>query len=417
MGVCAVDNSTEVTAALAAIVASDPSCADRSQLGELMALARRVRGFVDGFDVACARRGRQLNAAGESESAGAMLMSHGCGSGREAHATTTREGVCGDLPDFEAALGAGAVTTHHLDLLGKHTRNLSDDERDDLTSRSGELLDHALNETAELFERHVKAIVTEIREQHRPDSDVEELERQRRDSNVSTWVDRGTGMRKTLIELDPVRHEQWWRAFDAQLARLKAEPSSKDQTWQQLKVDAFLATVATDGPPGSGRVPQVTVLIDLETLQRGRHPSTLAELTDGTPVPVATIRQLLCHADVLPVVLGGHGEALDVGRSRRLATRAQREALRAMYTTCLEPGCAVSIDACDIHHLDPWHRAGQTDLANLAPVCPAGHHRLHEQGWRLDVHGHTGLVTWSRPDGSTSFHGPAPGRRRAGRAP
>ena len=408
MGVRAAGNA-DVTAAMVVLAERDPAMADRDQLGRLVELARRVRGFLDGYDVACARRSRELNAVGQSESAGAMLMQHGCGSGRDAHATTVREGVCSELPEFESALSAGEVSAHHLDVLGKHLRGLSDDERAELHGRSGELLGHALAGPAESFDKQVKAIVTEIRDQHRPDSDVEELERQRRDSNVSTWVDRSSGMRKTLIELDPIRHEHWWRSFDAHLARLKAEPSSSQLTWQQLKVDAFLATAT--GSASAARAPQVTVLIDLHTLEHGRHDSTIAELTDGTPIPVATIRQLLCGADVLPVVLGGHGEALDVGRTRRLATRAQREALRAMYTTCVEPGCAVSFDQCDVHHLVPWQLAGETDLANLAPICPAGHHRLHEQGWSVEVHHHAGTVTWTRPDGTTSYAGPIPGRR------
>lgn len=408
----AVDNSTDVATALAELVEHDPAAADRAMLGRLVELARRVRGFVDGYDVACARRSRELNAAGQSESAGALFLNHGCGSGREAHANTVREGVCAELPEFEAALSAGNLSTHHLDAMAKHLRGLSDDERSELTGRTNELLGHAIRETAELFEKHVKAIVTQIRDQHRPDSDLEELQRQRRDSNVSTWVDRSSGMRKTLIELDPIRHEHWWRTFDAQLARLKAEPGSRDQTWQQLKVDAFLAAVEAAGTGHqSGHHPQVTVLIDLATLEHGRHRATIAELTDGTAVPVATVRQLLCEADVLPVVLSGRGEVLDVGRGRRLATRAQREALRATYTTCVEPGCGVSFDECDVHHLVPWQAAGETDLANLAPVCTAGHHRLHEEGWQLDVHGHDGTVTWLRPDGTVGYHGPAPGRR------
>ena len=38
---------------------------------------------------------------------------------------------------------------------------------------------------------------------------------------------------------------------------------------------------------------------------------------------------------ILPVVLGGAGQALDGDRERRLATRAQRVAQRAMYPTCV----------------------------------------------------------------------------------
>ena len=48
---------------------------------------------------------------------------------------------------------------------------------------------------------------------------------------------------------------------------------------------------------------------------------------DGTPIPVEVMRRLACEADIVPVVLNGRGEALDVGRTQRLATPAQRDAL------------------------------------------------------------------------------------------
>lgn len=310
------------------------------------------------------------------------------------------------------------MSTAHLDALRRHTRDLTDEERLDVKDRVAELLDHATSETAELFDKHAKAIITEIKDQYRPGSDVEELERQRRDSNVSTWIDRATGMRKTLIELDPIRHERWWRAYDAHLARLRAEPGSRDKAFQQLKVATFLATVEAGGPSPVPRVPRVSVLIDWETLQHGRHAATIAELIDGTAVPIATIRELLCDAEILPVVLGGAGEVLDVGRARRLATRAQRDALAAMYRTCVEPGCDVPVDQTEAHHIVPWERGGTSDLANLAPLCSGGYDRLHHEGWQVDLHGHDGTATWTRPDGTISYHGPAPGwRNRRGDPP
>lgn len=418
MSASAIDNSNDVGAALAVLVDHDPAGADRQRLGELMARARKVRAFLDGYDIACARRGRELNAEGRSESAFALFLGN-CGSGKEAHATEVREGVCAELPEFEDALAAGDVSNAHLDALGRHTRNLSDEERLDVKDRVDELLGHATNETAELFDKHAKAIITQIKDQYRPDSDAEELERQRRESNVSTWVDKSSGMRKTLIELDPIRHEQWWRAYDAQLARLKAEPGSKDKTFQQLKVAAFLATMEAGGSAPVPRVPRVSVLIDWETLLHGRHAATIAQLIDGTAVPISTIRELLCEAEILPVVLGGAGEVLDVGRSRRLATRSQRDALAAMYETCVEPGCPVPVEQTEVHHIVPWEQGGPTDLANLAPLCAGGHDKLHREGWQLDLHGHDGTATWTRPDGTVSYHGPAPGwrNRRAGDPP
>ncbi|HWL44313.1 MAG TPA: DUF222 domain-containing protein [Ilumatobacter sp.] len=418
MSVTAVDNSTSSTSlldALAVLIDHEPNGVDRERLGELMSLARKVRGFLDGFDIACARRGRELNEQGQSESAFGLFLNHGCGSGKEAYATEIREGVCADLPEFEEALTAGSVSNQHLDALGRHTKNLTDEERGDLSDRVDELLGHANGRTAEHFEKNLKAIITQIKDQHKPDSDVEELERQRRNSNVSTWVDRQSGMHKTLIELDPLRHDEWNRAYNAHLTRLKHEAGSKDKTFQQLKVEAFLATVKAGGKAPTARVPKVIVLIDWETICNGRHPGTIAELADGTPIPIATIREMLCDAEVLPAVLGGSGEVLDLGRSRRLASRAQRDALLAMYATCMEPSCPTPAEQSDAHHMHPWDEHGPSDLANFALLCPSSHHKVHDQGWRIETDHRT--ITWYRPDGTVAHHGPAPNRRNQANSP
>jgi hypothetical protein len=233
-------------------------------------------------------------------------------------------------------------------------------------------------------------------------------------------------MRKTLIELDPLRHDEWWRAYQAQLDRLRQQPGNATTPWQQLKADAFVAavtppasigTVDTIADPAAVgvRVPKALVVVDLATLTSGHHDATIAELADGTALPVSTIRELLCDADIVPVVLSGAGQPLHVGRTRRLATPAQRDALTALYDHCLGPGCTVPIDDCRIHHTKPWKPDGNTDIDQLAPVCEACHHKIHDHGWQLDIHDNHRLITWTRPNGDIQYHGPPP-RRRAPRS-
>ena len=95
-------------------------------------------------------------------------------------------------------------------------------------------------------------------------------------------------------------------------------------------------------------------MCDLETLRNGLHANSVCETEDGTPLPVEVVRRLACEADIIPVVLGSHGEALAVGRTQRLATPAQRAALRAMHRTCVGVTCTVPFDACQIHDVIPW---------------------------------------------------------------
>ena len=66
------------------------------------------------------------------------------------------------------------------------------------------------------------------------------------------------------------------------------------------------------------------MLIDLRTLEEGLHDASVCETAAGAMLPPAIVRRMACDADLIPVVLGGAAEVLDVGRSRRLATPAQR---------------------------------------------------------------------------------------------
>lgn len=84
-------------------------------------------------------------------------------------------------------------------------------------------------------------------------------------------------------------------------------------------------------------------------------------------------RQLLCDADVLPVVLGGGSLPLDVGRSQRLVTPAIRAALELRDRGCIFPGCDVAPRDCHAHHILPWWAGGLTALGNLVLVCPHHH--------------------------------------------
>src|SRR5690606_23619002 len=135
--------------------------------------------------------------------------------------------------------------------------------------------------------------------------------------------------------------------------------------------------------------PTVIVTIDHESLL-GRL-STVgvgARTADGTPIPAETARRMACDANLLPVVLGGRGQPLDVGRSRRLATDAQRAALRTQHPNCAVEGCYKPFDWCDIHHIIPWSSddasepSGKTDIDNLVPLCSHHHRLVHEGGWK-----------------------------------
>ncbi|HSN44658.1 MAG TPA: DUF222 domain-containing protein, partial [Propionibacteriaceae bacterium] len=100
-------------------------------------------------------------------------------------------------------------------------------------------------------------------------------------------------------------------------------------------------------------------------------------VSTGEPIAPSEIRQLLCDADILPVVLGGRSEILDVGHTQRHAQGPIRYALEQRDRGCVFPGCDKPPTACHAHHITPWWAGGSTSLGNMALLCPH-HHRIVE---------------------------------------
>jgi hypothetical protein len=131
-------------------------------------------------------------------------------------------------------------------------------------------------------------------------------------------------------------------------------------------------------PETAGTGATVVVTMTLETLTGGLAAATL---DTGDRIAAQTARRLACEAGIVPVVLGGRRQVLDLGRRRRRFTRAQRIALVVRDRGCTAVGCRTAAWFCHAHHDDPWARGGPTDLANGRLLCPAHHRRIHDPAY------------------------------------
>lgn len=95
------------------------------------------------------------------------------------------------------------------------------------------------------------------------------------------------------------------------------------------------------------------------------------------PISAGELRLLCCDAGIIPAVLGGASEVLDVGREERLATPAIRLALILRDGGCAFPTCTTRPGVCEAHHVQPWRLGGITALSDLVLVCHH-HHALVE---------------------------------------
>jgi Domain of unknown function (DUF222)/HNH endonuclease len=211
-----------------------------------------------------------------------------------------------------------------------------------------------------------------------------------------------------------------------------ARPTSADDTRSggQRRADALaeLARRSLEAghlPQTGGVRPQLLVTVDLDSLLG--HPGLGGETCGTWPLDPEACRRLACDGTVtrvlvtrhrthpthdpggedhlvahdpgdeasltgwlqtaatrLPPTLGGAPtQPLEVGRTSRIVTAAQRAALVVRDGGCALAGCDRPPAWCEAHHLRHWLHGGPTDLENLALVCRAHHRAVHEGGWRL----------------------------------
>lgn len=109
-----------------------------------------------------------------------------------------------------------------------------------------------------------------------------------------------------------------------------------------------------------------------------------AEGGGGERISASEARRLACGAGIIPTVLGGASVPLDLGRTRRLFSPAQRKAMLVRDRECRAEGCDVPGAWCQAHHWDPWSTGGRTDLADGVLLCGHHHRRAHDSRHRAE---------------------------------
>ena len=137
------------------------------------------------------------------------------------------------------------------------------------------------------------------------------------------------------------------------LSPLTTPRPGDDRTLTERQGDALaeiigFAADAGKAPMEGGERPHIAVTVSLETLQTGIGTATL---DDGRSLTPEQTRRLACDAGIIPIVLGSKSQPLDIGESKRLASKRQRQALAIRDKGCAAPGCARTPHQCHAHHV------------------------------------------------------------------
>ena len=396
--------SEDVQALVGRVTAIDADCVDWGVLSDGLGDLRVLKSWVEGREVAFAQQIAKVSSFPEKSLAEAGNTSLRNG-GRLLKRAETAEAV----PSLGASLSNGRVSAEHVDVLTRTLRELEPAARTKLIDQGERLVQLAENTTPDEFARSVR---DEARLLEADGDALQRLQRQRRAIRMSSWTDQATGMGRWSVTLDP---ETWLKLetrLDGQVEAMfhDVHPGScpTDLLEKQLFLRAHALLALLNGQGAGAARPAIVVVEDYTsptsdgrpTLDWGADVDLPRELLDELR-PRAAVYTIKVRNGVVVEAPG----VLDLGRTTRLANRAQRRALRGLYATCAIPGCRVRYSRTKLHHVIWWEHDGLTNLDNLLPVCEQHHQKIHHNGWIVTLGAHRELIiTW--PDGQVMTTGP-----------
>jgi len=285
-----------------------------------------------------------------------------------------------------AALGAGDLNVAQAQVITRALDELPSDTLpvEVLAAAEAHLVaaaaDFGPRELRVLGRRILDIVAPEIGEQHEAEQLAEEERRaERRTSLVTSRLGDGT-TRITINVPDAAatRLHTYLEAFTSprHQGAGEADRIPVDRQRGQAFCSLLEALDPRRVPAHGGDATTLIVTIPLEDLRR---EVGTGELGPSEKLTAGEVRRLACTASIIPAVLGGKSEVLDLGRSSRLFKPAQRKAMIVRDKECRAEGCTVPAAWCEAHHWGtPWANGGRTDLNDGLLLCSWHHHRAHD---------------------------------------
>ncbi|MCX6406985.1 MAG: DUF222 domain-containing protein [Propionibacteriales bacterium] len=298
--------------------------------------------------------------------------------GRQASQLVRSGRTLRDMPDLESVAVEGAVSLDHVDAFTYAAKHIDPMVVEQCMNPLLDLATHAAPAT-------VRQAVKKLRATAHPD-DLDEAWIKGMDRHDITLTPIGDGVHLTgFLPADT------GAKFRTVLQSLSAPTCAEDDRPVSVRrvtaLDQLLTGILDSGlPQDKGVRPHVTLTADLTALAQGADTAT-GELAGFGSIGPAQLQQMLCDANLTPILTAGKHAVLDVGRTHRLATPHQRRAVvNRQGGTCAGPGCHGPV--VHVHHIEYWSAGGSTDLANLIGLCPRCHAAVHQGFFTIDPDTH-----------------------------
>jgi hypothetical protein len=141
----------------------------------------------------------------------------------------------------------------------------------------------------------------------------------------------------------------------------------------------------------------VTVVVST-TLGELQDAAGIARTSVGTTMSIRDLIRLAAHAHHYLLLYREHtAEPLYLGRTKRLASKAQRLVMISRDRGCTMPNCPVAgIDCQGMHAEQDWTCGGQTNITDLGLGCGSDNQLAFETAWDTTI-GEDGRVHWHPP--------------------
>ncbi|MEV6647320.1 DUF222 domain-containing protein [Amycolatopsis sp. NPDC051371] len=288
------------------------------------------------------------------------------------------------IPAVAPATGAaaldGRLSTPMIDTIVGVTAQVPPEHRDEAER-------HLLSFASEAGHKQVAALGTRILAHLDPDGAAPDETEPATPSRELSLRRKRTGVWELQGRFDDETGTRASALLDSLAQRRTTDEGPDLRSPQERYGDAFsdavdLALNSPDLPMQAGERAHVMVAVSLEDLKSGVGRAILGDL--GT-MSAAEARIHACDCKLIPAVLGGKSEPLDLGHQRRLISTPLRHALYLRDRGCAFPGCHRPPRHCQGHHIRHWADGGPTELGNLVLMCAHHHRLLHRSGWQVRI--------------------------------